>query len=104
MTERLSVLLSPSETRVDIRRRVEDAVAAVPAAGMTAGELLRLLRPIVPSVGDGHTPHYDPSDPDDPAIGARFRPAVERAWQRLAAMDSDPNATIHLALPLPECR
>lgn len=51
-------------------RRVEEAVAAVPDGGMTSAELLRLLRPVVASVRDGHTAIYDPADPDE-AVDAR---------------------------------
>ena len=70
---------------VAFQRRVADAVAAVPNAGMTAAELLRLARPLMASVRDGHTAIYDPADPDE-AVDARAeaglapRPRPWVAW------------------------
>ncbi len=62
---------------VAFNRRVEDAVAAVPDGGVTAAELLQLLRPLVASVGDGHTAIYDPVDPDE-AVDARAEEGLAR--------------------------
>lgn len=70
---------------VAFQRRIADAVMAVPTSGMTAAELLRLVRPLVASVRDGHTAIYDPADPDE-AVDARAeaglapRPQPWVAW------------------------
>ncbi|MGH9176874.1 MAG: hypothetical protein ACRD1H_21070, partial [Vicinamibacterales bacterium] len=67
---------------VAFHRRVEEAVAAVPEAGLTITELLRLLWPVVAAVGDGHTAIYDPTDPDE-AVDQRAEPGLAtpaRPW------------------------
>ncbi len=49
---------------VSFHRMANDILSAIPDEGMTPAEFLRLLRPLVAAVRDGHTTIFDPAAPD----------------------------------------
>src|SRR2546426_663723 len=63
---------------IAFHRRVSDVLYGIPDEGLAADELLRLLRPLVAAIGDGHTRI---AAPDDPLGPERVEPAGQaRLW------------------------
>ena len=57
---------------IAFHRRADKLLAALPAAGLTDAQFLRLLRPLVASVGDGHTALFPLANPATTPAHPRF--------------------------------
>ncbi|MBI2930160.1 MAG: hypothetical protein HYY16_00790 [Planctomycetes bacterium] len=63
--------------RVAFHRKVHDVLDAIPSEGMTVRQFLRLVRPLVASIRDGHTSVFSPFQ----------QKAGRRAWVELEAVE-----------------